>query len=272
MVAEPAFAEAVEAARANPRLGVGLHVVTTYDRALLPSAQIDRLVDSTGRFRRDPLAAGLTYAFSSKARAQLQIEIAAQFARFAETGLPWSHVDGHQHFHMHPFVWDTVLDQCDRYGIHRIRVPHEEFRAHFRAQGDGPNLNSAATLALRAMRRRNLRVLNQRGTLGGRAPFLCDRVYGQLQTGNMHTAYVKDLLGRLPAGLSEVYLHPGADHARALPPEERKDGIEDVELLALLDSGVRHAVEENGLITGSYPDTERRIEVIREAGKRSGTK
>ena len=36
MVAEPGFADAVGIAKQNAALGVGLHVVTSFDRALLP--------------------------------------------------------------------------------------------------------------------------------------------------------------------------------------------------------------------------------------------
>lgn len=256
MVAEEGFAEAVAMARETPTLGVGLHVVTTLDRALLPPAYVSTLVNQEGRFSGDLFRVGVRYGFSQTAKAQLHQEIKAQFARFAETELPWSHVDGHQHFHLHPTVWDTLLDLCDEHGVHRLRMPHEPLRAHFRAGGDGPNLNTVATLFLRALRRRNLRVLRARKTLGGKAPFLCDRVYGQLQTGDMNTDYTVKLLDRLEGHTNEIYFHPGAPHAHPLPVEQQTDGVQDVELAALLASAVRNKIAALGLKVGTYAEIE----------------
>ena len=282
MVAEPGCAEAVELARQNPALGVGLHVAVTYDHALLPARDIPLLVDANGKFGADPFRVGLRYSFSKKAQAQLRREMEAQFARFARLGLAWSHADGHQHFHMHPVVWDNLLDLCDAYGVHSLRIPHEELRAHFGRKGkenrekgneetasssfilhpssffrgDGPNLNTVATLFLRAMRRRNLRTLRARRTLGGKPIFVCDRVYGQLQTGNMNTPYTLRLLDRLHTPTSEIYFHPGTPHARALPLAEQSSGIQDVELQTLLDPNVQARIEALGLQTGTYAQIE----------------
>src|SRR5207248_7825508 len=55
MVAEPGWQEAVEIARQNPALGVGLHVVVTFDRAVLTAAEIPHLVGKEGKFGADPL-------------------------------------------------------------------------------------------------------------------------------------------------------------------------------------------------------------------------
>ncbi len=124
MVAEEGWCEAVEIARQTPTLGVGLHVATTVDHALLDRRDIPHLVGPNGKFGVDPLRVGLKYMFSRSAQSELRREMEAQFDRFARTGLPCSHVDGHQHFHMLPFVWDILQELCDRYGVHRLRLPH----------------------------------------------------------------------------------------------------------------------------------------------------
>jgi hopanoid biosynthesis associated protein HpnK len=265
MVAEPAWQEAAEMARQNPALGVGLHLVVISDRALLPRSETGRgqairtLASSafgSERFDANPLRAGLCYVFSKTAQRALLREMEAQFARFAQTGLEWSHVDGHQHYHLHPFVWDALLALCDRYGVHRLRVPHEPIRAHLRDPAGKPDFNTFAALALRAMRRRNLRILRQRRTLGGKTPFLCDRVYGLLQTGNMETEYVVRLLRRLEGVTNEVYFHPGAPHARQLPCAQQTDTVRDVELQALLHPAIRETIRDGGLHLGRYADVE----------------
>ena len=256
MVAEPGFAEAVEIAQENPALGVGLHVVTTFDRALLPHSELPDITTPDGNFLKNPLAAGLRYNRSKAAQDQLKREMTAQFERFAATGLEWSHADGHQHFHLHPFVWDTFLDHCDQFGVHRLRTPYEEVRAHFRAGGDGPNINTLGTLFLRAQRRRCLRRLVERKTLGGKPVFLCDRVYGTMQSSHMTEAYWLRLLDRLQGRVIEIYAHPGTDYAVKLPVSQQTETVRDTELRGLLSPEVRAKITSLHLPMGRYADAE----------------
>jgi hopanoid biosynthesis associated protein HpnK len=256
MVAEPGFEEAVVLARQHPELGVGLHVAATYDHPLLPAAEIPALVGRDGKFGHDPFLTGLRYAFSRAAQKQLRREMEAQFARFAATGLPWDHADGHQHFHLHPVVWANFLDLCDRYGVHRLRLPREALGPHRRIGGDTPPLNTVATLFLQVLSRRCLRLLQTRRTHEGKPFFVCDQVYGTYQTGHMTTDYTLRVLEQMRSPHNELYFHPGAPHARLLPPDQRHDGIEDVELAALLAPTVRERLEALGLQLCTYATAE----------------
>jgi predicted glycoside hydrolase/deacetylase ChbG (UPF0249 family) len=95
MVTGAAFDEAVRLARENPRLGVGIHLVTVMGRSALPTGQVPSITDEHGNFSSNPVIAGLKYFFSLRARRELRRELEAQFERFKSTGLPLSHVDGH---------------------------------------------------------------------------------------------------------------------------------------------------------------------------------
>ena len=256
MVAEVGWADAVEIARDTPTLGVGLHVATTFDRPLLPAVQIPHLVRPNGKFESDPLKAGLRYAFSRAAGNELGREMEAQFERFEQTGLPWDHVDGHQHFHMHPTVFRHLLALCDRYGVNRLRVPRESFASHLRGGGDGFTPVAAGALILQLLCRINLRILRRRKTLGGKPIFLCDQVYGDFQSSNMHAAYTLRLLDRLASGVCEVYYHPGTDYARKLPSDVRAGSVRDVELMALLDPEVKAKVARMGVRLVTYIEAE----------------
>ena len=256
MVAEPGFEEAIAMARTHPALGIGLHVAATYDRPLLPSAEIPALVGSDGKFGRDPFLTGLRYAFSRTAQAQLRREMEAQFARFASTGLPWDHADGHQHFHLHPIVWANFLDLCDQYGVHRLRLPREALRPHLRVQGQTPAFNTLAALFLQLLSRRCLRMLEARRSRENKPFVVCDQVYGNYQTGNMTTDYTLRILEQIQSPLNEIYYHPGAPYARRLPSDQRHDGIEDVELAALLAPEVRARVESLSLQLSTYASAE----------------
>ena len=61
MVNEPGLAEAVELARENPRLGVGLHLALSHGRSALPPEKIPGLVNARGEFSNRAEATGLRY-------------------------------------------------------------------------------------------------------------------------------------------------------------------------------------------------------------------
>ena len=253
MVAEPAWQQAVDLAKENPGLGVGLHVCVTNDRPLLHSNEIPDLIAAGGTFGADPFTVGLRYAFSRRCSAQLLKEMDAQFKRFSECGLPWSHADGHQHFHLHPTVWNHFLDLCDAYSVPALRLPHEGLRAHLRGPGDRSAINVMALLAFRALRRRAIKQMKSRVRNQGKQYFWCRNVYGLLQTGNMNLTYVKDLVKRIPTGVSEIYFNPGAPHSRALLSHEHApEGARDVEAATLFSAELPVLLREAEITPVTY--------------------
>ncbi|HMX28232.1 MAG TPA: ChbG/HpnK family deacetylase, partial [Blastocatellia bacterium] len=85
MVNERAAAQAVELAKANPALAVGLHLVLVLGRAALPHAELTHITDADGNFSDSSFKAGVQYYFSRAARRELRQEMRAQFERFAAT-------------------------------------------------------------------------------------------------------------------------------------------------------------------------------------------
>jgi chitin disaccharide deacetylase len=245
MVNEPGAEEAAELASDTPSLAVGLHLALSDGRAALTRTEIPHLVDAGGRFRADPARAGMAYFFRRGPRRELALEIAAQFRRFAATGLPWSHVDGHQHLHLHPVIWDNLVRQCVAHDVRRIRIPYEEFRP---ASANGRTGKRIEWLFFRALRRRCLR------SLTGKDFTVAERVYGHLETGRMSSDYVVNLLGRLGGRTNEIYFHPGTPHAKRLPGGP--PGM-DVDFDALLSPKVRARLNELGLRLTNYPGIDR---------------
>lgn len=244
MVGEPHWQQAVALAQENPTLGVGLHLTLSEGIPILGAKELGALLKSNGRLSPDLFGAGLRLTFSAQARRVLGAEMDAQFARFAKSGLPFSHVDGHQHFQMHPVLWDKMLALCVQHGVNCVRLPREEFGAHFRSGGQGVTLDTVAAVFFRVLARRNRRKLCEHNL------FAPDRVYGMLQTAHMNADYVLALLPRLQGGVNEIYAHPGSDYAARLP--HPTDGVNDVELAALLDPRLRDALHRLNLMPCTY--------------------
>jgi len=248
MVTGAAVAEAVALARDTPTLAVGLHVVLAGGRAALPPKEIPHLVDSRGHFPLDPAQAGLRYFFSRTARAELARELAAQFERFAATGLPLSHVDGHMHLHVHPPVFDLLLPLAEQSAARGIRLPRDELRPALRYDRRGAGPKIAWTLVFGLLCRRCLsRLAARRAAGGGRGLVVADRVFGLLQTGQIGEAYVVELLRGLRVPTAEIYCHPATQET------DEVLGPNPADLAMLLSPAVRQVIATRGLQLSTYP-------------------
>ncbi|HEY2588464.1 MAG TPA: hopanoid biosynthesis-associated protein HpnK [Tepidisphaeraceae bacterium] len=234
MVAGEAADEAVEIARQNPGLAVGLHLVVVDGPAVLPPARIPHLVEADGKFPNAPVKLGLRYAFNRAARKELAAEIATQFERFAATGLPLSHVDGHQHMHMHPAVFDRMLPWAKRFGAKRIRIVHDDLRLALRYDRHGAIGKSIGTAIFAALARRAT-------GCGLPAP---KRTYGFLQSGQMTEPYVLLAIAQMPDS-TEIYFHPTDG------PRLDELGPNPGDLATLVDPAVRQAIEARALLRNS---------------------
>ena len=248
MVTGGAAAEAVRLAKENPGLAVGIHLVAVMGRSALPQSEIPSLVDRARNFSNNPTAAGLKYFFSPQSRREIRREIAAQFAKFSETGLRLSHVDGHLHLHVHPVIFNEALRQATKYGARRMRVPQEE--RHLALGFDAANRAQKTffTIQFGGLARYMKRKLRAAGFT------VPERVYGNLQSGRMSESYFLYMLDRLPAATSEIYFHPAVYPAgRALDAHEQQCQIE---FETLLSERVRERVAQQNVRLTNYIEME----------------
>ncbi len=240
MVTGDACAEAVALARSTPTLAVGLHLVISAGRPALDPSHVPHLVAADGCFPDDPLRLGLRYALDCAAQRELAAEIAAQFARFAATGLPLSHVDGHQHLHVHPTVFSLLLPLARHYGAQGVRVPRDDLRLALRHNRRGAVAKIGWALGLGLVS----------GWCAARARAsglrVAHRVYGVFQSGQMTEDYVLQALRQLSVPSVEFYFHPSLTRSgEALGPNPD-------DLATLLSPALRRAFAGQGLRPATY--------------------
>jgi hopanoid biosynthesis associated protein HpnK len=205
MVNESACDEAVELARENPRLGVGLHLTLLCGKSALPPEKIPGLVNAHGEFHDRPVVTGLRYFFLSRLREQLRAEIHAQFEKFRATGLPLDHVNGHLHLHLHPTIFGILMDDANELDIRHLRLTRDCLsRSHRMARGHWFYRVSHAAI-YEWLSRRARGPLRKRGI---RHPQI---TFGLLQDARVDEEYLLKLLLQLPPGDSELYSHPSLD-------------------------------------------------------------
>ena len=235
MVSEPACAEAVELARANPGLGIGLHLTLLCGHSALPRAAIPGLVNDRNEFTNNPAGAGFRYFFQPQLRAQLRAEIQEQFRKFKAFGLPMDHLNGHLHLHLHPVILSILMQDCAELKLGPVRLTRDAL---------GLNLKLVSgRLLYRALHALIFSSLSAwaRPKLDGRGLKHTQRVFGLLQNGQVNERYVTQMLEHLPSGDSELYSHPSLD--------EFKEEFE-----ALISPAVREKIKALGIELIRYQD------------------
>jgi predicted glycoside hydrolase/deacetylase ChbG (UPF0249 family) len=235
MVTTPAFGEAAELARARaPRLGIGLHLNLVAGR---PLTEVPTLVDPrTGAFHALEQLARRAVAGRVDG-ADVRRECDAQLAALSAAGVVPTHLDSHRHSHALPGVLPAVLASAASAGVRIVRRPL-----------DAPVLAdpaaSAKMLVLHAAWRIALRGVDAAGrALLARSPsFRGIALQGAPDIGPR----LLSLLDRLPAGPTELMLHPGYDDA-VLAAQDPYRAERERELAVLTASIVRGRLDRGDI-------------------------
>jgi hopanoid biosynthesis associated protein HpnK len=233
MVSGPAAADAVIRAKGIPALEIALHITLTEGRPVSPTGSVPSLVAGDGRFKDSPTQLGLALQFSKEVERQVETEVAAQFKAFEETGLGFSHVDCHHHFHVHPRLFDIMLENALRYGLRSIRIPYEPWEISGTiCKGNKVRNWFYRTIFTRLSPRCRDRIVKY-GLISS------DGVFGLFQTGELTEEWILLLLDRLKGypGSFELYAHPS--YEMGSPGH--------LELKALLSPRIAEKMEENGI-------------------------
>ena len=242
MVTGWAFEEAVQLARENPNLDIGLHLSLTVGMPALNDPAVNRYLTSHGTFRltnRDILINLILHNISPSI---FYREIEAQFMKALDTRLPINHIDGHESIHVFPGIREMVFKLMGRYGIPFIRLSYEgiSLRGLWKLKRWKKTLiNLFGLLHGRQIRRRGIRTT--------------DYYYGTFDAGYLGKEKLMATILNLKEGTSEIMCHPGyrdecfdrISGGRYLP---------DQELRALIDAEVKNLLHERGVHLISFQD------------------
>jgi hopanoid biosynthesis associated protein HpnK len=205
-----AFQDAVQAARALPKLSVGCHVVLVDGSPVAPPGGLDTLVAI--RSAEPKKFYSSLSAFAARAtlggfdREQLVEEITAQIRKIQSAGIEVTHLDSHKHAHIFPEILAAMLRAARICGVRAIRSPFVPMKAILAQQFAGKRtllkrygqvriLNAFAPQFRRQMKRSGLV-----------AP---DGIIGVIETGLLDAALLRQALASLPDGTWELVSHPG---------------------------------------------------------------
>ena len=252
MVGGAAFKQAVSLAQENAGLQVGLHLNLVQGRSTLPPEDIPGLVDGKGNFTDNAVKAGMSYFFDTALRNELYREIEAQIGAFLMTGMSLTHIDGHLNIHMHPVIFDILLELMPKYGVASFRLTREKLLPNLavdRRRIPGKIADAVIFSCLASRCRPHLEKFGIQ---------FAAEVKGLLNSGRMTENYLLDTLESLGEGVTEIYFHPGCYyfHPGCYPCAELRGPIpgylHEKELQALKSSRVREKMTLLGIRLRNY--------------------
>lgn len=240
-----AFDQAVKIAKRNPGLQVGLHLTLVQGNSVLPHEKIPGLVNESGAFRNNPVAAGMSYFFDKSIYKQLKNEIEAQIRKVTDSGIQLSHLDGHLNIHMHPTVFAFLAELMPAYGIKSFRLSQERLRHNLQFDQGRKTGKIVERIIFGSLANHARPQLDELEMVYAR------EVKGVLNSGRMTEDYILNIIEGLQAGLTEIYFHPGI-----LPDPEITSRMPDYrhqeELAAITSPAVRQRLKELRITVQNY--------------------
>lgn len=187
----PAFEKAAAFAREHPGFSYGLHLCLTDEQPVSDPAAIPTLIGPEGRFWRTPefFQRALIGRIAGD---DIRRETLAQLVRMKEMGIPVRHLDAHGHVHKAAVVPWALRRVLREFGIATVRRTQNLF--YRRPRVSRWCFNHLTNTFIRLLGRTTDHFLMVTGTLG-----------------SGDTRWWEQCIERLPAGITEIGIHPGWD-------------------------------------------------------------
>lgn len=233
----------VRASEEAPDLALGVHLVFTSGRPLLPPEWVSSLVDESGHFHsQDALLEEPTRVEPSELKSELKLQVKT-FEN--ASGHAPDHIDCHHFVHVHPHLFEIYhglaleLDLPMRIPFVRKESqesnPLKEF--FMRLYGSQEMIDAAA--------RKNRERLAAQPVRGP------DRFIVSFFGDNVSLDYLLNLLDQLPDGLSELMTHPGYND-EGLQSSSSYNVEREMELDTLTDANVKRLIAQLGIELTTY--------------------
>ena len=126
MVCGDAFLDAVDLIQKHQMKHVGVHLVLDEERPILSPKNLPSLVSDQGTFySRGRLIKRL--CLRQVNLFEVENELRAQIMKALDHGIVPTHLDGHGHVHVYPYIYPIVIKLGEEFKIKRTRLPREVY-------------------------------------------------------------------------------------------------------------------------------------------------
>ncbi|MCM8823948.1 MAG: ChbG/HpnK family deacetylase [Candidatus Omnitrophica bacterium] len=182
------FKEAVDLAKQNKGLGIGIHLNLTWGKPVSKEERCSTLINfKTGCFYSLPQFL-LRYFLGSINFRDVQIELEYQINKFIDNGLFPTHIDTHHHIILLPKIFNIIYSLMMKYRIYRCRL-----------------LQPSKTYFSDSLLKREVKyaMLKKRGKVDVANLHFPDYVF------DIEKITLKERISQIRDGVNEIITHPG---------------------------------------------------------------
>jgi predicted glycoside hydrolase/deacetylase ChbG (UPF0249 family) len=222
MMNMPNVEEALRLADDCPDLGMGVHLVFTAWRPLLPTTEVASLVDEAGYFHsQEAILSNLNRIDTD----ELKTELRTQIESLRASGREPDHLDFHHFIHIYPPFFAVYVELAAEYGL-PVRLPFPPEEEWDEAAASVSMVQGLPADLLRDIVRQDIGLVQAKGI--SHPDRFVQSFHGEALT-------LENLLGileGLPEGISELITHPGLANEKLLAKStDSKEREAEIELL-----------------------------------------
>lgn len=183
-----AFEHAVQLAKKHKDLRVGVHLNLTQGKPLSNAFQ--------GNLTEKNIYKAMVGLLDSK---DIEKEFRAQIEKVLDNKIKPTHIDGHKHIHIFPKITGIVIKLAKEYNIKAIRFPKNKIF----------NYKLALTKQMPKLMLIGLYARMAEKSIINNGIITTDEFYGILETGQLTTDKLKNILNNMDNCTAELMCHPG---------------------------------------------------------------
>jgi len=228
-----AFDYAVNLAKQNPDLGIGVHLTLVGETPCSTPDQIPTLIDSSGKLRHNFLVFAFHYLLGQTLLKEIETECELQISKIRCAGIKITHIDSHQHLHMFPGIFKVIVKLAEKHNIKYIRIPNE----------NSLNFKSIILKLFAFFNRRtpNLSKLKS-----------AESFYGLKYSGHLSKKNVLKYISSSENGITELMAHPGHTDLEYLDSYSHWKYSPQQEFEVLTDQDIISAVAKGNTCLASF--------------------
>ncbi|MFH1994321.1 MAG: ChbG/HpnK family deacetylase [Nitrospinota bacterium] len=245
------FDQAVELAKENPGLGVGLHLNLLRGEPISQPGKVStllrngRFLDSAGSFLIRLLSGGIS-------EGEIETELRGQIEKALNAGLKITHFDSEKHLHSFPPIFKVALKLAVEYRIGAIRRIAEPIYPQLRGRkAVFWNPQFYKTILLDGLH------VYMAGRIDRSGIRYADCFYGVLYSGGMSSEKYDTIFEKIQEGVTEIMCHPGylasaGEISRGANYYINR--FREIDLNGLLDQSLKIKAEKFGIQFINYGD------------------
>lgn len=238
----PGFVDAVEHARENPGLGVGIHLNLTWGKPVAPD--IPTLIEPQGTFYGSHKIFAYKLFTGSIRADDIKQELDAQIGKIMREKICISHLDSHQHILIFPSVFRVVQELMLKYDIRSLRLPMELTVCSDGKTSIQDRINKYVANILCRKHKKKL----------DKKVRICDSFYGISCLGKVYGSRLERIINNLEDGVSEISCHPGYRDKTLIESESKLLECREKELDALTDRHFKELIDLNNIKLINFND------------------